>query len=126
MKRSTSYTFVTAIALWAGLQLGACSSTDRTGPDQIMEQPQTMGRKGGGGMRGGGGPPGGREDMTAKKEKSIKLSDEAFTICRTKKDGDIVEVKDVNGELRKATCTLIDDHLVAMVEIQDRPNNHKR
>lgn len=77
---------------------------------------------GSGGRGGGGGPQQGPPDRdNDDKEPELVLPDEAFTACSDKTEGDTVVLFLSDGKELKATCTIVDDHMVAVPEKSKKP-----
>ncbi|BHH85872.1 hypothetical protein [Desulforhopalus sp. 52FAK] len=76
-----------------------------------------MGRGGGGGMGGGkGGQQGPPNRQDEDNDPTSSLPDEAFTACVDKQAGEYVYLKLPDGKELKATCQVIDEHMVALPE----------
>lgn len=98
------------------LVLSGCAADETYGPaDQADRHSRGMGTKG---MARGpkGRPPG--TDSTETRTKP-ELPDVAFTACVDKEPGDKVELSLPNGITVQATCQVIEDHLVAVPELQE-------
>ncbi len=117
------YTYVLFLLSW--LLLSGCASNGTSSSSDQQSQPGMSGKgMGGSGGRGGGGggPQQGPPDMDRdEKECDLPLPDEAFTACKDKTAGDAVVLFLPDGIELKATCTIVDDHMVALPEKSRKP-----
>lgn len=116
------YTSVLFFLSW--LLLSGCATNDTYNSDDQQNPPGMSGKGMGSGGRGGGGgghqqgPP----DMDKDEQESDPpLPDEAFTACNDKTAGDTVVLFLPDGKELKATCTIVDDHMVAVPEKSRKP-----
>lgn len=116
IKMKMKHGFILTILLW--LPLSGCATNENYTSDDQKNRPgmsgqQEMGRGGGG--RGGGGSQQGPPHM----EKEDSTPDEAppteaFIACEGKQQGDFVVFILSEGKEIKATCQVVDDHMVAV------------
>jgi len=99
--------FATVLLLTAGLLLSGCARDD-----SYQQSGQQGSRPEGGMVRGQKGRPSGPE----KKRNATQpvLPEEAFTVCAGKSPGDSVRFSLTNGTTIEATCSVVDEHLVAV------------
>lgn len=120
------YTY-TLFFLWL-LLISGCATNDTYNSDDQQTPPGMSGKgMGGSGGRGGGGggPQQGPPDMDKnEKESDLPLPDEAFTACTDKTAGDTVLLFLPDGKELKATCTIVDDHMVAVPEKSRKPKRN--
>lgn len=95
------------------LTLSSCATSDYESSDQ---------QQGPSGMSGGGmGPGGGRGSQQgppnmdgSDSDNEMPLPEAAFTACLGKKEGDYVVLELAPGKEIKATCTLMNDQMIAI------------
>ncbi len=109
------------------LPLSGCATNDSYTSDDQQDRPgmsrqQGMGQGGGGGRVGGGsqqGPP----NMEREDSKTDEVPPtEAFTACEGRQEGDFVVFILSEGKDIKATCQIIDDHMVAVPQKLGKPD----
>lgn len=116
--------FSTSIfCLWLVLAGCATTGSDNGGDSKMSKEMGGGGRMSEGGMgRGGGhqGPPSKLKDLGIDTEQELPA--EAFSACEGKEAGTEVQYIPHDGEVVDATCTVVDDHFVAM-PIKDSMRN---
>lgn len=109
-KKTIRYGSILTLLLW--LPLSGCATSDSYTNEDKQGPPSGMS---GGGMGRGGGHKQGPPDMDVADIKGVEAPPvEAFTACEGKQEGDSVVYILPGGQEIKATCRLIEDHLVAM------------
>lgn len=122
MKTKKKYQLILILSLW--LPLFGCATNDNYSSDE-QQGPSGMSGQGmgGGGGRGGGGPQQGPPNMEKDNSETKETPPiEAFTACEGKQEGDYVLLILAEGKEIKATCQVIDDHMVAVPQKSSKPN----
>lgn len=127
IKMKMKHGFVLTVLLL--LPLSGCATNDSYTSDDQQDRPGMSGQQGmsqgagGGGGRGGGGPQQGPPNMAKDDSKTDEVPPtEAFTACEGKQEGDFVVFILSEGKQIKATCQIIDDHMVAVPQKSGKPD----
>lgn len=107
------------------LPLSGCATNDSYTSDDQQDRPGMSGQQGmsQGGGRGGEGPQQGPPNMAKDDSTTDEVPHtEAFTACEEKQEGDFVVFILSEGKKIKATCQIIDDHMVAVPQKLGKPD----